>query len=226
MTDALTIIDKQRISTIVGEYYECTECRVADTFMRAREGTICPTCKKRSDSGMSFFDLSVLIMLDLLQEAYRAIPPPDDKSRDHLQRVTAYSASVLVFYCTIRERLLIRFIYALMTAMRLPVSLCRRLDADNDSHAQRLFNLFPALTGMKWEQALNRIPTKDGVDWLELNQSLGLVSNERNAFLHEGQFTKGRSETASECVKNIFPLLELFIELNNLFVHPLHLQRI
>jgi hypothetical protein len=222
MIDALSIIDKRRISTIAGEYYQCTECRVADTYMRTREGTTCPTCKRQSDLGMSFFDLSVLIMLDLIQEAYRAIPPTNAGSDDDLERVTSHSASVLIFYCTLRELLLIRFVTALMIGMRLPITVSRRLDADSDSHSQRLFKLFPALTGMTWEEALDSLPVLDGVNWGQLNEFLGIVSDKRNAFLHEGQFAKGRRDTAIDCVTNIFPLLELFIQLNNVFVHLLY----
>ncbi len=221
MSDILFMVRRRQLSTIAGEYYQCTECRIADQFRRNLAGTICPTCQKQSDHGLSFFDLSVLAMIDLLQEAYRAIPKQSKDDPDQLEGVDSHSASVLIFYCIIRELLLIRFTTALMVALDLPLSVQERLQADSDTHTARLFKLFPALTGIKWEEALKALPSRGGQDWLALNQFLKEVSEKRNKFMHDGLFFKAGRNDADDCIKNLFPLLELFIELNNVFVHPL-----
>jgi hypothetical protein len=223
MSDILLRAKRQPLSSIAGEYYQCTECQVADDFRRNIGGTICPTCSKQSDHGLSFFDLSVLAMIDLLQEAFRAIPEPSSDKDDQLEREHSHGAAVLIYYCIIRELLLIRFSKAMMVGLNLPLPVQERMDADNDTHTARLFKLFPALTGVKWDEALKTLPSPKGYDWLALNQYLETVSKERNKFMHDGMFYKGGRTEAEECVKNLFPLLELFIELNNKFVHPFYM---
>ena len=220
MSNILLTARREHLSTIAGEYYQCTECRTADQFRRNLEGTICPACNKQSDHGLSFFDLSVLAMIDLLQEAYLAIPEQSKEDPEQLERVHSHSASVLIFYCIIRELLLIRFTTALMVALKLPRSVQERLQADSDTHTTRLFKLFPALTGIKWEEALKGLSSTSGHDWLALNQFLKDVAAKRNNFMHDGLFFKAGRKDADDCISNLFPLLELFIELNNRFIHP------
>ena len=98
------------------------------------------------------------------------------------------------------------------------------MNADSDTHSDRLFKLFPALTGVKWEETLRMLPSRQGCDWLALNQFLKDVSEKRNKFMHDGLFFKAGRSDADGCITNLIPLLELFIELNNKFVHPYYLK--
>jgi hypothetical protein len=222
MLDIFYAIENRNLSNIVGEYYVCTKCKVVDTFPRNIQGTRCPICAKQSDIGLSFFYLSVLMLIGLLQEAYRAIPKEDSHGSEQYENIQSHSASVLIFFCTIRELLLSQFITNMMAALKLPKAIQERLNADSDTHSDRLFKLFPSLTDSKWEDVLKNLPSQNNYDWLKLNQFLKEAAEARNSFLHEGDFFAVYKNIAKECVENLFPLMELFVELNNKYVHPFY----
>ena len=219
MIDALRIVRHGHLSTEAQKYSRCANCAVVDTsFDRVKIGTPCPKCGAPSTGGEVFYDLSVLVFVDLIQEAYNSLPPGNDGVGDNMERVHAHSGSVLILYCILKELLLLRFIDSLMTSQNIPNAIRERLVADNDSHSRRLLKLFPALTGAKWNEALDLLRLAMKYDWIAIDEFIEKATRARNEFIHEGNFQVANRQIASECLMNLFPLLELFVALNNTYL--------
>jgi hypothetical protein len=217
-----------KLSSPAGQYQICRDCRVVDLSMsRIVKGAPCPACGSPSKGGLSFFNMSDLLLLDLIQEAYLAIPRDDQNTLPYpsdAQRT--YIASVMIFFCTLKELLLVRFIYSLMDAKKIPDLVQSRLLDDNHTHSQRLIKLFPSLVGVRWDESIAALKPDDPHAYSALNAFLKTTTDKRNDFVHKGLWFDLTLPLAEECLTFLFPLLELFVSFNNAIVHPIHLRAI
>jgi hypothetical protein len=93
--------------------------------------------------------------------------------------------------------------------------------ADNNSHSKRLENLFPSLVGIKWKEAISELSKTSTLDYRKLDRSITEIVRWRNTFLHQGYKVAIKAEMAEGCMRNIWPLLNLYVELHNRFVYPI-----
>jgi hypothetical protein len=215
-----------KVQTIAMSYQICRDCHVVDTFSdRIRVGSLCPTCSVPSKGGRMFFDGAVLTIVDLMQEAYCAIPKPPEKNLfSYSPSERAHAAAVVVFFCTLKELLLERFLNMIMEAQSLPDRVQDRLNSDNRSHSQRLLKLFPSLVGDSWPNVLQSLQSTSTEKLNELDAFLAKISEVRNTFIHEGLDYRIDSAQALKCLQNILPMLALFVLMHNKFVHPHYLK--
>jgi hypothetical protein len=189
-------------------------------------GLPCSICKTPSEGGYSFFDASIVAIASLLQEAFLSLGSPTKNNLSFPgEGERAHAASVLIFFCIIKELLLERFLYNRMEAMELPSGVIKQLSNDNDTHSLRLKKLFPALIDCDWTEALKVIDPEDKKAYPDLNNRLKEITGHRNNFIHEGKDWVMDKSVAEQCLVDLFPLLELFVELNNKYVHTLYFAK-
>lgn len=225
--DILESIKYDNLSVKAMEYYQCEHCRVVDKEdYRLTVGAPCRVCQKPGEGPMPFFDVAIVSIIGLIQEAFCAIPEAPKNVWEYPEESErAHSGATIVFFCTLKELLLERFLDHYAYALKLPKGVIKRLQEDNDSHSRRLNNLFPSLIGLTWEKAIAAIDPSGEKRYADLSTFLKDVSDKRNRLLHVGadwDMTKPMAET---CIRYLFPLLELYVQLHNSFVHPLYKKR-
>lgn len=203
-------------------YTVCRDCCIAGVFLDADSPEVpCPVCGSKKGVGLLFYDLDILIMVDLVQESYQSISNFDDTNQKGVSRADrAHIASVLVFFCTLKEMLLDRFLGHLMHAHKLPEGVRKRLLADNITHTQKLRRLLPSLTGVKWPEILATFPKKDNENFTQLDLILEETASARNDLVHEGLYLVAKPSIATKCITHEMPLLDLFVQLHNSYVYP------
>jgi len=216
------IIGHHRLINVAQKYHICRNCKyVDDSPARLTVGSPCPVCGVPSPGGLTFFDLSVLMMVELLQDAYVAIPEVPDEELDPLtSRKSVHSASVVIVFCTLKELLLERLLSALMDAQHIPDRVRSRLFADNNSHSQRLTKLFPALACQTWDEAVAAIDTVGSSSFNSISAFMKRITDIRNEFIHEGSSFAINKTLAVDSLKAFVPMMNLHIHLHNKLVHP------
>lgn len=213
-------IKSQRLSSLLTAHNICQNCHVVDMDnRRSRVGYICPVCKAPSKGGMMYFNLSVHALINLMQEAYHSESKAlsNDTQDD---RVRAHDVAVVLFFCTLRELLLNNLIKELCHAQKIPQPIYERLLSDNKFHMQRQDQLLPALTGIKWREALQKLKNKNSPDYVKLDDFIIKAVKARNSFMHKGYKWSIPKSMGKECIQNTRPLITLYVELHNYFVHP------
>jgi hypothetical protein len=202
-------------------YQICRHCGIVDQDVnRTFANHKCSICGNPKDGGLMFFDSVVLILIDHIEEAFNAKHESSlQSSQVNSDRST--NATVVVFLCILKEILLERFLSTIMHVLKLPERIVERLNADNDSHARRLFSLFPCLSGMKWAEAILALSADKAKTFTELDDLIKRATVARNTFVHEAVSYIITPELALECMKSIPAILDLYAELHNKFVHPL-----
>lgn len=210
----------------VANYFICEHCRVVDTNIHFTERNYrCPTCGKTSDTGRVFFDINILTLIDLIQEAFHT--KPRKKSEFGNKKINAPSLAVLIFFCTLREALLESLIFNLMCMHDLPPNVRDRLYDDNRMYSDKMKKLFPSLAGLKtWNEALSQIKVKTGRDHKPIDEFLKKADKMRNEILHEGNKLAFRPHMKKACLENIPKLLKLYVDFHNTFIHPVYLERL
>jgi hypothetical protein len=210
----------------IANYFICDHCRVVDADIRLTErGYQCPICFKTSDSGRLFFDIGILTLIDLIQEAFHT--KSWKKSEFGNKKISAQSLSVLIFFCSFREVLLDRLIVNLMYMYDLPQNVRDRLYADNRTYSERMTKLFPSLVGLKnWKEAIRQIKAKTGRDHTRIDGFLRKANDIRNEILHEGDKMAFRPHMKKACLENIPNVIALYVDFHNTFIHPAYLGRL
>lgn len=215
-------LNEQRfLADMALSYKACRHCHVADVDRRiARFGNKCRVCGLETDGASSFFDLNIALMLDLLQESFRAaLRIKNDPQSLSTTAVHAQYSSTVIFFRAIKEALLERFVTNYFSVFRVPVSLSKRLLNEFDTDSRRRDILFPALTSLKWKQAITLLTSKN-LDFSKLNKFLKTETDERNKLLHEADHFRIDFDLAKDCLTNLELLLQMFVGLHNKFVHP------
>ena len=224
--DIFEFMKHGNLSSIGMQYEICPECSaVAYDLYAPIAGIECRSCGKPIHSHRWFFQ--DLLLLDLIREAYNSIPESGDANQAYPHDAErTHAAAVIVLFCTLKELLLLRFMYSLINAKELADPIQERLVADNNTHEKRRRKLFPSLVGVSWDDALLAVETEEPAEFSSLDKFLEEITNVRNEFVHKGIFAHLDVLNAKQCVLFLVPLLELYVRLNNRYVHPIRLDAI
>jgi hypothetical protein len=213
------------LNFIIGEWQKCEFCRIVDKDRnRSRFGYECPVCSKPSKGGVMYFEISVHLTIDLIVEAFTTEHKVEHEGTEYEYITNTHFISVLLFFCTLREILLNGLIRELCWGLKLPEGVYNRLIKDNKFYIQKQNDLFPSLTGEKWLDALTKLSNSSEYNYVELNKRIKELSDLRNEFVHKGKGFHIDEQVANNCVDSIEPLIILYVELHNLFVHPMYLK--
>jgi hypothetical protein len=214
-------LHRKKLSLLAGEFYLCHECNIVDENGMRVHGALCGTCGKPDTSGSTYFHTGILMLVDLLQEAYLAIPAlkPEDDSANR-DAILAHTSAVIVFFCTLKETLLYNFLREFAVAQKIPIPIVERLFADNSMFSQRIYKLFPSLVGQSWNDVMSNLTVKHSTDFVALSAFFKSVTDIRNDFVHKGFIFEIKPKIATSCLENLFPSLNLFVDLHNEYVYP------
>jgi hypothetical protein len=221
----ITEIKHQSLGLPLADFLICDYCRIVDRDRdRIKVGHPCSNCGTPSPSGSVYFNISVHSLIDLMQEFFHKDQTeeslPTNGLRNQASSRRNSKVAVIIFFVTLREVLFENFLYDLMIAQNLPAKVCNRLFDDNLGHAQRIKKLFPSLAGVTWKIAVKTINNKCKLDYIELDSFIKKTVEARNRFLHEGGKWAITEKMAEECLRHIWPLLNLHVYLHNEYVVP------
>lgn len=218
-------IQDQKLSLLLADFQICRKCGVVDRdHGRMQEGHRCSTCGTPGEGGLMYFDMSVLTLIDLMQEAFHT-PGNADSSQAGSNR-EGYNISVVLFFCTLREVLINRIIERLCHAQSVPRPIYERLLADSNTYSLRQNSLLPSLTGKRWKDLVTTESKCSKLDYIELDGFLKTAVKARNKFMHEGKPWGIDKTLAGNCVDHIWPLLCFYVALHNRYVHSLHFSNV
>lgn len=216
-------IKSQSLSSLTCDHRVCRTCHIVDrNYERSRTGFPCPFCGTSSRIGLLYFHLQIHTLINLIQEAFHASPNKNLFTTQSEGR-TAQSISVIIFYCTLREALLENLIVELCSARNIPKDIFDRLMSDNRTHIQKQNKLFPSLTGKKWKEAIKKANKENGKDYEELDDFVASTVEMRNQFVHRGNKFSINPITAEKCLENIPLLISFYVDLHNIYVHPIYM---
>lgn len=225
--DVIIIKDKRLSSVTAADYQVCKICRIVDKDKkRIQYGYPCPICHKEGEGGHMYFHLNIHTIINLIQESYHSSANDDLAKIAYHAGKDAHFISVVIFFVTLREALLDNLIYELCTAQDIKKNIYERLISDNKLHNQKQNNLLPSLTGKKWKQIIETLNQKTGFNYIQLDNFIVTAVEARNKFIHEGSKYSINHKIAESCLKNIYPLLNLNVDMHNTFVHPIYKQKI
>jgi len=222
----LSEITEQSLSSLVCSYFVCETCYFVDgDRKRSQTGHPCSVCNTPSDGGHFYFHINIFILIDLIQDAFHSSPRemPFLSGTDGKE---ARRVSVILFFCTLREALLENLIWNLCLAKKLSNPIIKRLLADNRFHIQKQSKLFPSLTEVKWEEALQRLTESGFNDYQQLDKFIEAIVESRNHFVHRGSIFSTTDEMAEDCLSKTGLLIDLYVELHNEYVHSLYMKNI
>jgi len=189
------------ISTETPLYWECAECGFLSAEPRFGDGTTaCPSCGAQGGDRRQF-PPQRLRRLD---------------SRIRRYRTDGESEIVVILAATFLESLIEDILARIMEAQGASVRLRATVLDTQRAVGQRIGKLFPALTGMQFEDAAAELGFRDFPHrWRTLRA-------ERNAFIHDSSFEAAREEltdaTANEAMLLLDQGYRLFVTINNRFV--------
>lgn len=203
----LANIDSQFASTLVCSHLICKDCGFVDRNLdRMTCGHICSECCKPGDRGRLYFNVSVHILVDLMQQAYHSQSPASQPYGPHGQDV-----GTVIYFCTLRESLLNQFLIEAMQAKGTSRPLIEKLLEDNKLANQRFGGLFTATTGKKWSEAVSEMSTKLGSNFGSVSELMRKAAELRNTFLHEGSAWAITREFSTHCMNTVPAMVELFV---------------
>lgn len=181
-------------------YWECTGCGYLSSDPRVGSGEIpCPGCSKPGSR--------------------RQFPP--DRLRRLDQRIRRYRAEgddeiVVILVATFLEALVEDILSRIMEAQGAEVRLRATVLDTQRAVGQRIGKLFPALTGMQFEEAVAEAGFRDfSHRWRQLRAL-------RNAFIHDSTFDGPQEQLNSKHATEAMDLLDqgykVFVTINNRFV--------
>ena len=222
-TDILDI-KEQPLGLLLADFLICQHCYYVDRDMdRMKVGHPCQKCGSASPAGRSYFSHSVSSLIDLMQEFFHKDELIEATiSKTKRERLQNSKIAVVIYFVTLREVLLTKLLKDLMIAQKIPINIEKRLLDDNLQHKQKLDKLFPSLVGRKWRAAVKQVNDRVELDYIAVDRFLIKTVKARNKFLHEGHKYAIKKEMAEECLRQIWPLLNLHVSLHNDFVYPLY----
>lgn len=209
----------QRLSIIVDDFLICDSCKIVDRDQeRMTVGYKCPHCGTPSKGGHQYFLLNADILIDLIGSLYRPKQKPTSESRVTPQQNEHDQAAIVVFFCSLGEVLLDQFLKELMLKAELPQKIQDRLFEDNLFIKQKVEKLFPALTGVKWIKAVEMLNERVNRHYIETHKFYEHMSKLRNKFIHKGMISSIHERMPEQCIRHIWLLLNLFVNLHNEYV--------
>jgi len=210
---------KLRLSIHLANFIMCDYCYIVDRdIKRLRVGHKCSNCGN-AGTAISYFNISVLSLIDLIQEFYSTDIIFKEEEFNTGQRDINIRLAVVIFFCSLIEVLLHHFLVQFMIIKTGKSEKEReKLLNDNISISKKINNLFPSLTGDKWEEAICKINNNVELDYAETSDFCIRAKDARNTFLHKGYKRAIPKDMPEECIKQIWSLLSLFVALHNEYV--------
>lgn len=157
-----------------------------------------------------------------MQEFYHAkYEISDENDLFKLKDTDNAKLAVVIFFVSLREVCMDNFLDGLAYAYNLPANVHERLFADSPTYSRKMNKLFPSLVGLSWKKAIDEINNEDQIDYIEIDQFIKKVADARNNFLHQGIKWAIGDDMPKNCIKNIWPLLNLYVALHNKFAFPI-----
>lgn len=182
-------------------YWECPECGYLSAKRDFADGTIkCPGCAAPGDHRRQF---------------------PPDRLRRLDTRIRRYQHDgdheiVVILGATFLESLIEDILARIMQAQAASVRLTATVLDTERSVGQRIGRLFPALTGVQFEDAAAELGFR------EFPRRWRALRAERNAFIHDSSFEDAREQLTASSADEAMQLLDqaygLFVLINNRFV--------
>lgn len=217
--DILEIRD-QKLSSLLSFFMICASCKIVDSDMNRMEvGYKCQKCGVASAGATNHFPITVHNLIDLMQEFYHLKHGTDEDSEvPNTQKEGNHQLAVVILFCTLGEVLLQHFLERLMTNMGLPQRIQERLLNDNINVQQRVKKLFQTLTGAKWNKTIEKLSERVELDYVETSKFFKDVAEKRNLFLHRGNKWVIPKDMPEKCLRQIWPIINLFVLLHNEFI--------
>lgn len=214
-------IQKQRLSAVLDDFTICKSCEIVDRDdNRIVVGYRCPRCGAIGDGARSYFPSSVRTLIDLMQEFYH-LKQESDMDSDKGPSISNggnHQLAVVIFFCTLVEVLLHYFLERRMSKIGLSREIQERLLNDNIFIKQRVQKLFPAITSAKWKETVKMLSRRVELDYVEAVEFYEHAAEKRNLFLHRGNKWIIPKDMPEKCLRQIWPILNLFVSLHNNFV--------
>ena len=213
-------IRNQKLSTLLSFFMICTSCKVVDSDInRIEVGYKCPRCGIAGGGGRNYFPTSVHSLIDLMQEFYHLKQVSDiDSEVPNIQNESNHQLAVVILFCTLGEVLLQHFLETLMSSMGLSQQIQERLLSDNMFVQQRTQKIFTTLTGAKWNETVGKLSGKVELNYIETIDFYKHAVEKRNYFLHRGSKWAIPKDMPENCLRQIWPIVNLFVSLHNEFI--------
>lgn len=213
-------IRHQKLSTLLSTFMICDFCKIVDLdHERMEVGYLCPRCGVAGNGGRDYFPMSVHSLIDLMQEFYHLKQISDiDSEVPSIQNESNHQLAVVILFCTLGEVLLQHFLESLMYRKGLSHEIQKRLLNDNLFAKQRIQKLFPALVGAKWKATVEMMNKHVDLNYLEATKFYEQATEKRNLFLHRGNKWAIPKDMPVKCLRQIWPIVNLFVSLHNEFV--------
>ena len=210
------------MSGMASSYFLCLNCGIVDQDEnRSVPGHACSMCGVSPCGCRVFFRLGVSIIIQLIETSYFRWPEQstyDELSRQ--RREDLRNSATLIFFCSLKELLLETFTEDMMEALRLKPEEQTSLREQYSTHSKRLQYLMPAMTGKSWHDALSSLPLERREQHSNLDGFLEHATRKRNDLLHDVNLLAFDEDIATSCFRAIPMILELYVDLQNQFVHP------
>ncbi len=210
-------------------YLACAKCGVVDTeHERMRKGFICSKCGSASRGGCTYFPIAATFVVDLMQSTYHAGQKSPhflrNKDGQENREVADYQLAVIMYFSTVSDLLIEKLLEELGRAKNTPYDVIRFLLDEHRFTKSRLERIFPLFAGRKWKVALSDASAESNSDFNSIDAFVRTVEDRRNTLLHEGDKWSIPKEMPRDCIDRLPELLNLFVTLHNLLVHPYYLS--
>src|ERR1700690_2876089 len=179
---------RQSWTDFIHDYYYCQSCGLVDRDVdRMQVGHPCKRCGARSPAALSYFDMTIAAVADLIGDLYPLLDPSSLAQTDQVvNHPESNRLGVLVFFCTLGEVLLEHFLQRCMVNMKIPRKLQQKLLNDNLFAKQRISQLFPILVNASWADAVKVASHNSGIDFQTTVKFYLEATEKRNLLLHLG----------------------------------------
>lgn len=203
--------DDSKLHELTAVFNRCRNC----SYVTANTESCneCPNCHVAQGSNeLLHFSFDTHALLQLLSDSFSKHLRDDQFNTQLLATV--------IFFCSLTEILLYRFLVNLMNQRKIDRTIQARLLSDNLSIKLRVEKLFPALAGHSWKDAVKLISTKSKVyDYSDtVDFYVKSAAPARNKFLHEGDKWAISEDLAKKCIFYGKRIVCFFVELHNYYV--------
>ena len=201
-------------------FYICENCWIVDRDMgRMAYGYKCSKCGIANNGSKGYFQLNVFGILDLMQEFYK-LERNESKSIFQLtdDNKNVHHISFIILFCSLVEVLITNFFNNFFKKNDIMNEIQDRLLNDNLLVRQRVEKLFPSLIDVKWITAIKKINQKSKYNYLETLRFYEKVRKIRNEFIHRGNRWIIPAEMPINCLRQVIPLIQMFVDLHNEYI--------
>lgn len=207
-------------SPIINDFVMCQSCSIVDRDQdRMKVGYQCPRCGIPSRGGASCFPMGIDSLIDLMARVYLLKQFPVLDSDTYAERhKNDHLLIVVILFCAFVEVLLQNFLEGFMHKLGLTYEVQQEHLRDNLFMTKRIKKLFPELTKAEWVEVVTMLSKRANRDYMKTNEFCMHAADARNKFLHNGNMYAIPQDMPEQCIRHIWPLLHLFVDLHNEYV--------